>query len=141
MPPVVAWDWYELVVTGNNPETSDYYYSGAFPVEVSDDKNTLVIQSVEEQGMTFYPAIGYMDYGMNYMGVGFQSIAEIQLTRGAVEAPARTAQKVENNKPAKSQNNRIKRVYLPTEDVKVKTVKMNYVPVLDLMQEKYSVNK
>ena len=141
LPPVVAWDWYELVVTGNNPETSDYYYSGAFPVEVSDDKNTLVIQSVEEQGMTFYPAIGYMDYGMNYMGVGFQSIAEIQLTRGAVEAPTRTAQKVENNKPAKSQNNRIKRVYLPTEDVKVKTVKMNYVPVLDLMKEKYSVNK
>ncbi|MBR5846322.1 MAG: hypothetical protein IKY72_00800 [Bacteroidaceae bacterium] len=141
LPPVVAWDWYELVVTGNNPETSDYYYSGAFPVEVSDDKNTLVIQSVEEQGMTFYPAIGYMEYGMNYMGVGFQSIAEIQLTRGAVEAPTRTAQKVEINKEAKSQNNRIKRVFLPTEEVKVKTVKMNYVPVLDLMKEKYSVKK
>ena len=141
LPPVAAWGWYEYVLAGNNPDDSSIFYSGAFPVEISDDKNTLVIKGVEEQGMMFYPAIGYLDWGLNYLDGGFQTIADIQLTRGAAETEnvaTRAAAKIDVNKSVKAQNNRIKRTYLPSEDVKVKTVKMSFIPVLDLIKEKYS---
>ena len=143
LPPVAAWGWYEFVLAGNNPEDPSVFYSGAFPVEVSDDKNTLVIKGVEEQGMKFYPAIGYQDWGLSYLEGGFQTIADIVLTRGAVAedenvAETTRAAKIDLNKVAKSKNNRIKRTYLPAEDVKVKTVKMNFVPVLDQIKEKYN---
>lgn len=143
LPPVAAWGWYEYVLAGNNPDDSSIFYSGAFPVEVSDDKNTLVIKGVEEQGMKFYPAIGYHDWGLNYLEGGFQTIADIVLTRGAAvedEDVAETtrAPKADLNKEVKSKNNRIKRTYLPAEPLKVKTVKMSYIPVLDKIKEKYN---
>ena len=143
LPPVAAWGWYEFVLAGNNPDDSSVFYSGAFPVEVSDDKNTLVIKGVEEQGMKFYPAIGYQDWGLSYLEGGFQTIADIVLTRGAVTedenvAEATRAAKIDLNKVAKSKNNRIKRTYLPADGLKVKTVKMNFVPVLDQIKEKYN---
>ena len=143
LPPVAAWGWYEFVLAGNNPDDSSVFYSGAFPVEVSDDKNTLVIKGVEEQGMKFYPAIGYQDWGLSYLEGGFQTIADIVLTRGAVAedenvAETTRAAKVDLNKVAKSKNNRIKRTYLPADGLKVKTVKMNFVPVLDQIKEKYN---
>ena len=145
LPPVAAWGWYEFVLAGNNPDDSSVFYSGAFPVEVSDDKNTLIIKGVEEQGMKFYPAIGYQDWGLSYLEGGFQTIADIVLTRGAVTedenvAEATRAAKIDLNKVAKSKNNRIKRTYLPAEDVKVKTVKMSFVPVLDQIKEKYNAD-
>lgn len=143
LPPVAAWGWYEFVLAGNNPDDSSIFYSGAFPVEVSDDKNTLVIKGVEEQGMKFYPAIGYQDWGLSYLEGGFQTIADIVLTRGAAEyesAATRTAAKIDVNKVAKSKNNRIKRTYLPADGLKVKTVKMSFVPVLDQIKEKYSAD-
>ena len=148
LPPVAAWGWYEFVLAGNNPEDPSVFYSGEFPVEVSDDKNTLIIKGVEEQGMKFYPAIGYQDWGLSYLEGGFQTIADIVLTRGAVAededvAETTRAAKVDLNKVAKSKNNRIKRTYLPADGLKVKTVKMNFVPVLDQIKEKYnaSLNK
>jgi hypothetical protein len=129
------------VLAGNNPDDSSLFYSGAFPVEVSDDKNTLVIKGVEEQGAMYYPAIGYQDWGLNYLEGGFQTIADIVLTRGAAEdenvAEETRAAKIDLNKVAKSKNNRIKRTYLPAEGVKVKTVKMTYVPVLENLKAKY----
>ena len=145
LPPVAAWGWYEFVLAGNNPDDPSLFYSGAFPVEVSDDKNTLVIKSVEEQGMTFYPAIGYLDWGLNYLEGGFQTIADIVLTRGAAAedeevAEATRAPKVDLNKEVKSKNNRIKRTYLPADGAKVKTVKMTFVPVLDKIKEKYNAD-
>ena len=145
LPPVAAWGWYEFVLAGNNPEDPSVFYSGAFPVEVSDDKNTLVIKGVEEQGMKFYPAIGYQDWGLSYLDGGFQTIADIVLTRGAVAedenvAEATRAAKIDLNKVAKSKNNRIKRTYLPADGLKVKTVKMNFVPVLDQIKEKYNAD-
>ena len=143
LPPVAAWGWYEYVLAGNNPDDSSIFYSGSFPVEVSDDKNTLVIKGVEEQGMKFYPAIGYQDWGLSYLEGGFQTIADIQLTRGAVAeaknvADVTRAAKADLNKTVKSKNNRIKRTYLPSEPMKVKTVKVSCVPVLDLIKEKYN---
>ncbi len=143
LPPVAAWGWYEFVLAGNNPEDPSVFYSGEFPVEVSDDKNTLIIKGVEEQGMKFYPAIGYQDWGLSYLEGGFQTIADIVLTRGAVAedenvAETTRAAKVDLNKVAKSKNNRIKRTYLPADGLKVKTVKMSFVPVVDKIKEKYN---
>ena len=145
LPPVAAWGWYEFVLAGNNPDDSSVFYSGEFPVEVSDDKNTLIIKGVEEQGMKFYPAIGYQDWGLSYLEGGFQTIADIVLTRGAVAedenvAETTRAAKVDLNKVAKSKNNRIKRTYLPADGLKVKTVKMSFVPVLDQIKEKYNAD-
>ena len=143
LPPVVAWGWYEYVLAGNNPDNSSVFYSGSFPVEVSEDKNTLVIKGVEEDGMMFYPSMGYQDWGLSYLDGGFQTIADIQLTRGVAQddnvVEATRAAKIDLNKVVKSKNNRIKRTYLPTEDVKVKTVKMTRIPVVEKIKEKYNV--
>ena len=144
LPPVAAWEWYEYVLAGNNPDDASTYYTGDFPVEVSEDKNTLVIQGVEVDGQMYYPAIGYLEYGVNYIGSGFQTIADIQLTRGAVVEDEEVTEEVTRaakaapGKEVKSQNNRIKRTYLPSSVVKVKTSKMTYIPVVEKIKEKYN---
>ena len=143
LPPVVAWGGTEFVVAGNNPDDASTYWSGDFPVEISEDKNTLVIKGAEYEGQTYYPSIGYLEsgYGPYYYYGGFQCIEDIQLTRGAVEMPTdevTRAAMATPNKVVKSQNNRIKRTYLPSSVVKVKTSKMTYVPVIEKIKEKYN---
>ncbi len=143
LPPVAAWGWYEFVLVGNNPEDEYSFYNGAYPVEVVDE-NTLVIKGVDYEGQMCYPAIGFWEWGsLSFNGGGFKTIADIQLTRGAVveeensEIATRSA-KIDLNKAVKSQNNRIKRTYLPTKDVRVKESKMTYIPVLDNIKAKYT---
>lgn len=152
LPPVAAWGWYEFVVVGNNPEDESDVYNGSFPVEISEDKDTLVIKGVEDEGSTYYPAIGFYDgWSMNYMSGGFQTIEDIILTRGALVkdepenevenedvAVATRAAKADFNRTVKSRNNRIKRTYLPTEAEKVKTTKMVCIPVIENIKAKYN---
>ena len=144
LPPVAAWGYWEFVLVGNNPEDEYSFYNGAYPVEVSEDKNTLTIKGVDYEGQMCYPAIGYWAWGsLDFNGGGFRTIADIQLTRGAVadeeaNEDVVTRAKVDLNKVTKSKNNRIKRTYLPTKDVRVKESKMTYIPVLDKIKAKYS---
>lgn len=149
LPPVAAWGWYEFFVVGNNPEDeNDAYdaYNGGFPVEISDDKNTLVIKGVENNGNTYYPAIGFYEWGaLSYLGGGFRTIADIELTRGVLvededaEVATRATKTDREKADVRGKNNRIKRTALPSVAMpKVKTVKMNYVPVLEKLQEKFN---
>ena len=139
--PVAAWGYYEFVVVGHNP--ADYYspYNGAFPVTIVSN-DTLVIEGVaNDADQMCYPTIAY--YAWGGLSYSFQTIADIQLTRGAAnnEVDATRAAKVPAAKAAAEKpatTSRIKRTYLPTEIVKAKTAEMNYVPVLDKMNEKFN---
>ena len=137
LPPVAGWNYYDVLLMGYNPiyANEGMYYTGSYPVEISEDKNTLVIKGIEAEGEFFYPALGSMGYGWPEFFT--KTCEDIVLTRGA--ATTRAA-KVEFDAPKnmKAKNNRIKRTYLPTELVKVKTSKMTYVPVVDKIKEKYN---
>ena len=137
--PVAAWGYYEYVIVGNNPNDENTYYNGGFPVEVSADKNTLVIKGVTEGDQTFYPALGYWSWG--WLSYAYQTMADIELTRGVDQAAVATrAANADLSKASLEgvKNNRIKRTYLPTEMVKVKSAEMTYVNVLEKVQEKFN---
>lgn len=137
--PAATWGYYEFVVVGNNPENVENPYNGNFPVEVVDD-NTLIIKGVDYDGQMCYPALGYWQWG--WLNMQFTTCEDVVLTRGAADvAPATrstSAKAVKTSVEKSVKGTHIKRTYLPTETLKVKTVKMNYVPVLDLMKEKYN---
>ncbi len=143
LPPVATWNYFDMLLMGYNPNGADesIVYNGAYPVEVVNN-DSIVIKGVEIDGEVYYPAFGAISYGWpTYLA---STCEDIVLTRGAVVedntddevALARVA-KVANDKKARV-NNRIKRTYLPTEPLKVNTVKMNFVPVLDQIKEKYN---
>ncbi len=82
-PPVSAWykDGYytrEYYLLGCNG--SDYLGDVAFPIEISDDKQTLTIKAIEGG---YYPSVGYTSYGWTY-GASFHALglSEIVLTKG-----------------------------------------------------------
>ena len=137
LPPVAGWNYYDVLLMGYNPTYANegMYYTGSYPVEISEDKNTLVIKGIEAEGEIFYPALGSMGYGWPEFFT--KTCADIVLTRGAA---ATRAAKVEFTAPknVKAKNNRIKRTYLPTEMLDVKAEQMNFVPVVDKIKEKYS---
>ncbi|MBQ2970331.1 MAG: hypothetical protein IJE15_08105 [Bacteroidaceae bacterium] len=139
--PAAAWGSSEYVVVGYNPTNSDNPYNGNFPVEISEDKNTLVIKGVDNGGEMCYPAIAYWEYGV-WLAFRYSTIEDVVLTRGAVadeevEEPATRVAKVAFERP--TTGSRIKRTYLPEVAMpKAKTVEMNYVPVLEKLQEKFN---
>ncbi len=83
-PPVSSWykaDGYyvqEYYLLGCNGV--DYLSDVQFPVEISDDKQTLTIKAIDG---AYYPSVGYSSYGWEY-GASFQALglSEIVLTKG-----------------------------------------------------------
>ncbi len=82
-PPVSAWykDGYytrEYYLLGCNG--SDYLGEVAFPVEISDDKQTLTIKAMDGG---YYPSVGYAQYSWQW-GASFSALglSEIVLTKG-----------------------------------------------------------
>lgn len=74
--------------------------TGYFPVEVSEDGNTITIKPYENAqlpGYKFYPNVGifygYDNYGEATYSMSAAIISEITLTRGATAEPARVAAK------------------------------------------------
>lgn len=136
LPPVAGWNYYDVLLMGYNPiyANEGIYYTGSYPVEISEDKNTLVIKGVEADGEFFYPALGSMGYG--WPDFFTKTCADIVLTRGA-DATRAAMPEFTASKNVKAKSNRIKRTYLPTEMVGVKTVKMPYINVLEKVQEKF----
>ncbi|MBR5148652.1 MAG: hypothetical protein IKV15_05590 [Bacteroidaceae bacterium] len=139
LPPVAGWNYYDVLLMGYNPTYANegMYYTASYPVEVSDDKNTIVIKGIELEGEYFYPALGSSLYGWPEFFT--KTCEDIVLTRGTANAAATRAAKVEldNSKLTNAKSNRIKRSYIPTEMVKVKTSKVSYVNVSEKIQEKY----
>lgn len=73
----------------NTYVTADYpYENGQFPVEVSEDGNTITVKPFVADDDTFYPNMGYISYGSFSTGTYGQIVSEIVLTRGWTEAPA-----------------------------------------------------
>lgn len=136
LPPVAGWNYYDVLLMGYNPiyANEGIYYTGSYPVEISEDKNTLVIKGVEADGEFFYPALGSMGYG--WPDFFTKTCADIVFTRGA-DATRAAMPEFTAPKNVKAKSNRIKRTYLPTEMVGVKTVKMPYINVLEKVQEKF----
>ena len=141
LPPVAGWNYYDVLLMGYNPMYANegIYYTGSYPVEISEDKNTLVIKGIEAEGEFFYPALGSVGYGWPEFFT--KTCEDIVLTRNTGDDEVATrAAKTEFNAPVnvKAKSNRIKRSYLPTELVKVKTSKVKYIPVVDKIKEKYN---
>ena len=149
LPPVAGWNYYDVLLMGYNYDYANagVYYSGEYPVEISEDKNTIVIKGVEAEyeGETqyVYPALGSVMYGWPEFFT--KTCEDIVLTRGAVvedeienEAMTRARAAALDKKGATRASSRIKRTYLPTELVEVKTSKMTYVPVTEKIKEKYN---
>ncbi len=81
--PVSSWykDGYyvrEYYLLATNGE--DYLPTVSFPIEISEDGNTLTIKAMDGG---YYPSIGYTQYGWNY-GASFacQGLSDITLTKG-----------------------------------------------------------
>ena len=141
LPPVAGWQYYDVLLMGYNPMYANegIYYTGSYPVEISEDKNTLVIKGIEAEGEFFYPALGSMGWGWPEFFT--KTCEDIVLTRNTGDEEVATrAAKTEFNAPmnVKAKSNRIKRSYLPTELVKVKTSNAKYIPVVDKIKEKYN---
>jgi len=57
-------DWYRtLVLCAFDSETPGQYYTSDFPVEISDDMNTITIKPLEQDGKLYSPGIATETYG------------------------------------------------------------------------------
>ena len=56
-----------------------------FPVEISEDGNTITVKGCEFEGDTFYPNMGYISYGSFSLGGWGTVKADVVLTRGWTE--------------------------------------------------------
>lgn len=59
--------------------------NGQFPVEISEDGNTITVKPLVAHNDTFYPNMGYVSWGNFTMGNYGQIISDIVLTRGWTE--------------------------------------------------------
>ena len=79
-------------------ELDNYYtvtygdgWTPAFPVEVSEDRNTITIKPLVYNDMEFYPNMVGIDYSMNQTILENPVVSEIVLTRGWSEPKATKA--------------------------------------------------
>lgn len=69
--------------------TADYPgKNGQFPVEISEDGNTITVKALVMNDDTFYPNMGYISWGSFTTGTYGQLVSEIVLTRGWTEEGA-----------------------------------------------------
>ncbi len=90
--PMTAWteyyyDFYLAGVASNSflpydPTTGD---NAQFPVEISEDGNTITVKPYVFEGENFYPNMGYVSYGSFSLGSWSSVAADIVLTRGWTE--------------------------------------------------------
>lgn len=59
--------------------------NGQFPVEISEDGNTITVKPLVAHNDTFYPNMGYISWGNFTMGNYGQIVSDIVLTRGWTE--------------------------------------------------------
>lgn len=108
-------DWYRtLVLCAYNINTPDQFYRTDYPVEISDDKNTITIKSVEQEGEIYTPSFAIENYG--FPSWNFATNKEgIVLTRtDAASAKTRSISKVTPKVSAHS-GNHFRRTRTPYE--------------------------
>ena len=90
--PITAWTeyHYDFYLAGvaktsflpYDPTTGD---NAQFPVEISEDGNTITVKPYVFEGENFYPNMGYISYGSFSLGSWSSVAADIVLTRGWTE--------------------------------------------------------
>lgn len=90
--PITAWTeyYYDFYLAGvaktsflpYDPATGD---NAQFPVEISEDGNTITVKPYVFEGENFYPNMGYISYGSFSLGSWSTVAADIVLTRGWTE--------------------------------------------------------
>ncbi|MBQ7790891.1 MAG: hypothetical protein IJ377_01190 [Rikenellaceae bacterium] len=69
--------------------------NGQFPVEISEDGNTITVKPYVAAGDTFYPNMGYFSWGSFSTGTYGQIVTDIVLTRGWTEENAGEGEQTE----------------------------------------------
>ncbi len=84
LPPMESFDGaYYMVGIGKNGTTNQYLLACEFPVTVSEDKNTLTVHPIEQDGILYYPGTVQYNYGYAYpQNVTYK---ELVYTRGTLE--------------------------------------------------------
>ena len=90
--PMTNWTeyYYAFYFAGVGPESFLPYdpangENAHFPVEISEDGNTITVKGCEFEGDTFYPNMGYISYGSFSLGGWGTVKADVVLTRGWTE--------------------------------------------------------
>lgn len=109
--PMANWKYYNPYYFAGTSDTAYAPYkidgsteypneNGQFPVEISEDGNTITVKPYVADGDTFYPNMGYISWGSFSTGTYGQIVTDIVLTRGWTEEgadePVETAA-VDNN--------------------------------------------
>lgn len=121
-------DWYStLVLHAYNKENAGNYYTTEFPVEISDDMNTITIKPVEQDGLLYCPGFA-IEYMPNYPSWSFPTTeAGIVLTRAtdadAQKATSRSISEIKTPKVSAHNGNYFRRTRAPYDYVVKKSVK------------------
>ena len=133
----------DYVILGYNPENPGGSYSGNYPVEVSDDKNTITIKGAEQEDGVYYPAVGYAT--AYYSMVSYKVVDEVVLTRTTdEEAAMSTRRRTSKTEPVTETVNEQKAAShrrMRTKMLKpfmVERAEMKVVNLVDRLQEKYN---
>ena len=121
-------DWYRtLVLCAYNQENSGNYYTTEFPVEISEDMNTITIKPVEQEGLYYCPGFA-IEYMPGYPSWNFPTTQSgIVLTRATDEnmqtATSRNVSEIKTPKVSARSGNHFRRTRAPYDYVAKKSVK------------------
>lgn len=121
-------DWYRtLVLCAYNQENSGNYYTTEFPVEISEDMNTITIKPVEQEGLYYCPGFA-IEYMPGYPSWNFPTTQSgIVLTRATDEnmqtATSRSVSEIKTPKVSARSGNHFRRTRAPYDYVAKKSVK------------------
>jgi hypothetical protein len=125
--PVADWA-ITLQMYAYNPEASNNYYIADFPVEISEDMNTITIKPVEQEGVTYAPGFA-VEYTAGSPSWSFPVNATgIVLTRATSDAVQKaTSRSISTVKPKVSarSGNHFRRTRTPYGYVVKKSVQGN----------------
>lgn len=121
-------DWYStLVLCAYNQENAGNYYTTEFPVEISEDMNTITIKPVEQDGLFYCPGFA-IEYMAGYPSWSFPTTESgIVLTRAtdadAQKATSRSISEIKTPKVSAHNGNYFRRTRAPYDYVVKKSVK------------------
>lgn len=134
--PLVSWSYYQFYLLGYNAVNFNNYHMGSFPVTVSEDKQTIVIDGVEVDGTMCYPSPA--DVSTGFVNFSAYTLSPITLTKGWTETASASYASPKSRASSAQRpmhyGNRLVRTNLPfTKDGKlpmIKTKTLNGEPVV-----------
>lgn len=122
--PVSSW-YNSLILCAYNKENAGNYYTTEFPVEISDDMNTITIKPVEQDGLFYSPGFA-IEYMAGYPSWSFPTTeAGIVLTRNTEstdnQATSRSVSEIKTPKVSAHTGNYFRRTRTPFDYVRKTT--------------------